>query len=217
MRIKSIGKIAGLIAAVALGVINTSNAAVLMVSDGIGYINPALVGSNFKATDLDRMIGQYNGTVADVVGDKYYTVHGTSVPAAPLPYPLNTQWYDNAPGGDSVNFTTSTLGANTLGLPVNTATATLNIGTGGYLYLVAQWDGGSATGNNSIYYIGGMTGSITLVNDLVKYIGGNASQQALSHFYLVPVPEPTTMVAGALLLLPFAASTIRFVRKNRAA
>jgi hypothetical protein len=30
-----------------------------------------------------------------------------------------------------------------------------------------------------------------------------------------PIPEPTTVLAGALLLLPFAASTIRFVRKNR--
>ena len=33
----------------------------------------------------------------------------------------------------------------------------------------------------------------------------------------VPVPEPTTMIAGALLLLPFGASTFRFVRKNRLA
>jgi hypothetical protein len=33
----------------------------------------------------------------------------------------------------------------------------------------------------------------------------------------VPVPEPTTMVAGALLLLPFGASTLRILRKNRAA
>jgi hypothetical protein len=33
----------------------------------------------------------------------------------------------------------------------------------------------------------------------------------------VTVPEPTTMIAGGLLLLPFAASTIRFMRKNRAA
>ncbi len=32
-----------------------------------------------------------------------------------------------------------------------------------------------------------------------------------------PVPEPTTLVAGALLLLPFAASTLRFVRRNRRA
>jgi hypothetical protein len=31
------------------------------------------------------------------------------------------------------------------------------------------------------------------------------------------IPEPTTMIAGALLLLPFAASTLRMVRKNRTA
>jgi hypothetical protein len=33
----------------------------------------------------------------------------------------------------------------------------------------------------------------------------------------VAVPEPTTMIAGALLLLPFGASTLRILRKNRAA
>jgi hypothetical protein len=32
-----------------------------------------------------------------------------------------------------------------------------------------------------------------------------------------PVPEPTTMVAGALLLLPFGASTLRMFRKSRTA
>jgi hypothetical protein len=32
-----------------------------------------------------------------------------------------------------------------------------------------------------------------------------------------PVPEPTTMIAGALLLLPFGASTLRLLRKNRKA
>jgi hypothetical protein len=32
----------------------------------------------------------------------------------------------------------------------------------------------------------------------------------------VVVPEPTTLVAGALLLLPFGASTLRIVRKKRA-
>jgi hypothetical protein len=32
-----------------------------------------------------------------------------------------------------------------------------------------------------------------------------------------PVPEPTTMIAGALLLLPFGASTLRRMRKTRTA
>ena len=33
---------------------------------------------------------------------------------------------------------------------------------------------------------------------------------------LFPVPEPTTMIAGALLLLPFGASTLRILRKSHA-
>ncbi|NOS70498.1 MAG: hypothetical protein HOP33_11265 [Verrucomicrobia bacterium] len=33
---------------------------------------------------------------------------------------------------------------------------------------------------------------------------------------LAAVPEPTTVIAGALLLLPFGASTVRFIRRNRA-
>jgi hypothetical protein len=37
------------------------------------------------------------------------------------------------------------------------------------------------------------------------------------HFVPAPIPEPTTMIAGALLLLPFGASTIRILRKIRAA
>ena len=34
---------------------------------------------------------------------------------------------------------------------------------------------------------------------------------------LTPVPEPTTMIAGALLLLPFGASTLRVLRKRQTA
>jgi len=34
---------------------------------------------------------------------------------------------------------------------------------------------------------------------------------------LFPVPEPTTMITGALLLLPFGASTLRILRKTRKA
>jgi len=34
---------------------------------------------------------------------------------------------------------------------------------------------------------------------------------------ITPVPEPTTIIAGALLMLPFAASTIRLIGKKRIA
>ena len=42
-------------------------------------------------------------------------------------------------------------------------------------------------------------------------------QDILAQFDVTPVPEPTTMLAGALLLLPFGASTLRILRKTRAA
>jgi len=47
----------------------------------------------------------------------------------------------------------------------------------------------------------------------------NGSFKAFSHVEIggTPVAEPTTMIAGALLLLPFAASTLRFLRRIHAA
>ena len=36
-------------------------------------------------------------------------------------------------------------------------------------------------------------------------------------WYSTPIPEPGTMIAGAMMLLPFGASILRFLRKNRAA
>ena len=39
----------------------------------------------------------------------------------------------------------------------------------------------------------------------------------IDRMVLTVVPEPATMIAGALLLLPFALSTFRLLRRNRAA
>lgn len=46
--------------------------------------------------------------------------------------------------------------------------------------------------------------------------GGEFKEFGLSHVTAFnPVPEPSTMIAGALLLLPFAASTVRALRRKR--
>jgi hypothetical protein len=50
------------------------------------------------------------------------------------------------------------------------------------------------------------------VADMVLDNPGQAQDQLV-----IVVPEPTTVVAGALLLLPFGASTLRILRKNRVA
>ena len=49
--------------------------------------------------------------------------------------------------------------------------------------------------------------------DYTRY--GNPN--AIGSITLFPVPEPTTMVAGAMLLLPFGMSTLRMFRKTRTA
>jgi hypothetical protein len=63
-------------------------------------------------------------------------------------------------------------------------------------------------------------------SDLIAGIGGNRygwfdynqfPTLAFDNASLSTVPEPTTMIAGALLLLPFGISTIRRLRKNRTA
>jgi hypothetical protein len=46
-------------------------------------------------------------------------------------------------------------------------------------------------------------------------LGSSQAQTAFDKLSMVP--EPTTMIAGALLLLPFGASTLRLLRKNRTA
>jgi hypothetical protein len=47
--------------------------------------------------------------------------------------------------------------------------------------------------------------------------GGSSASPIIDNVTLSTVPEPTTVVAGALLLLPFGASTLRILRKSRIA
>ncbi len=52
--------------------------------------------------------------------------------------------------------------------------------------------------------------------DIVKITAPNGGA-IIDRMVLTVVPEPATMIAGALLLLPFALSTLRVLRRNRAA
>lgn len=66
----------------------------------------------------------------------------------------------------------------------------------------------------------GITGPQFKGNVLESTIAGTGPGSGGSQeFFLLgtPVPEPATMVAGALLLLPFGVSTLRMFRKSRTA
>lgn len=59
-----------------------------------------------------------------------------------------------------------------------------------------------------------MLADITSYADLEGLVGSTADN---TQGFVVAVPEPATMIAGALLLLPFGASTLRILRRNRTA
>lgn len=59
------------------------------------------------------------------------------------------------------------------------------------------------------------TSTVLSFTDISGGVGsGTAFGAAIDNVVLVPVPEPATLVAGALLLLPFGASALRIVRRK---
>lgn len=85
-------------------------------------------------------------------------------------------------------------GGNVLG------TVTPNAGTGNWTLFTATFVAGANQGGGLI--------------DLSTLSSGN--DFAVDDISVIAVPEPTTMVAGALLLLPFGASTLRVFRRRTA-
>lgn len=86
----------------------------------------------------------------------------------------------------------------------------VNAGTGAGLVKLAESKLGLNDSNVKTTDANGAYG-VVVMN--VYYQNGTLSQDQLA----IAVPEPSTVIAGALLLLPFGASVLRTVRKNRAA
>lgn len=73
------------------------------------------------------------------------------------------------------------------------------------------WTQPGYTGTGDLLYIYTDSHSYGLTPDAVK------DQQSANVIGLSPVPEPSTVVAGALMLLPFGIGAIRSLRKDRTA
>jgi hypothetical protein len=80
------------------------------------------------------------------------------------------------------------------------------LGNGGPGYTVTESDGAgvSALVTTMLSALPGLTAEA----DLVAIVSPDGQS------YVLAVPEPTTMIAGALLLLPFGASTFRILRRK---
>jgi hypothetical protein len=92
---------------------------------------------------------------------------------------------------------------------------------------VADISGGSAV--NALVFIAHFAGEPPLPGATPPFVlnfevfneGSKVGETMLgwtgNEFDVVPVPEPSTLLAGVLLLLPFGASTLRSLRKRQAA
>jgi hypothetical protein len=78
---------------------------------------------------------------------------------------------------------------------------------------------GEVVGFNFNAGLGVGVSQLVIATDLSHYTQTTAgiSDGASTTAAALSVPEPTTMIAGALLLLPFGASTLRILRKTRTA
>jgi len=123
--------------------------------------------------------------------------------------------WDGGPSGNASSYLTGTVN---WGLIQTTGSAgainaALNINLSGLSYsglnadLIALANGKNGSVNLTFQFNPGKT-----LSELVSL------QQGLTTSYsgsITAIPEPSTVVAGALLLLPFGVSTIRILRKNR--
>lgn len=75
--------------------------------------------------------------------------------------------------------------------------------------------GAESVGGANSGFVGFLQPASTILVTETIWAGENNAVTGFDNTYVVP--EPSTVVAGCLLVLPFAASTIRFMRKNRKA
>ena len=195
-----------LIAGATLTLPRYGHAAVDLGGYGVGYSATVIPPSGMNATYLGDIVSFYNTgaptsiTIGSGKGATTYSFtkdQGSATPAAPnLPAPTKLN-------SEITSFTGQ-----------GTASATINLGGGGFEYLIGQWDG--PKGADAVYYIGGLSGVITLDNrNPIFGSGSGGSAYGLSGFWLggdnsipanpvqnvIPVPEATIGPEGGVLLL----------------
>jgi hypothetical protein len=103
----------------------------------------------------------------------------------------------------------------------STGYGTTDTADNGRFYVTGGLTGGVLTAYN--FYLSALNNGSSAANVAAALASGNilhsdevgAGQDLI--WNITPVPEPTTIIAGALLLLPFGMSTLRILRKTQAA
>jgi len=159
----NLSRLAPAMAAVAAAIALTASpasATVNLNTDGIGYVTPTIIPpSGFTITYVDNMIGAYNGGSTQTISGETYNV-------------VNAGTFGTLTDPTSLGAMVPVSGGPT--------SYSINLGAGGYGYLVADWDG--PNGADAIYDIAGLTGTITL--DITGNWGFKNPESGLSNYWL---------------------------------
>lgn len=192
-------------------VVSTSNANLILNGS---FERPALSpGTHFSLAAPSSWTGTGNN----------YGIHNFSAPNGTYPAAQdgNQYWDDSSGAHLTQGFTIATAGN----------------------YLLTWFDGTFVTGNSGSYLVKVLDNSLAVVSSQAigyNYNNGDWHQRSMNltglatgNYFLqmgfagggtfldnvvldsVAVPEPTTVIAGALLLLPFGVTTLRALRKQR--
>lgn len=185
----------------------TSNAALTltMANYGVGWSDPSAIPPSSADMDgyVETMVGLYNNHA-----DGYSTTIAIAG-ASDGPFTAYVDKGTLVPGTISAASVSGFTG-NNVSVNGGPNSYTIDLGAGGYTYLILGWDG--PQGADQLYYIAGLTGEITVSNAELP----SDFRKGLSNYWLgtaTVVPEPSTVVAGALLLIPLGVQTIRRLRK----
>ena len=201
-------KIAGLAVvatAICIGGSTSANAALtwtppleLSSHDVVGAANE-LTGDGAGTLALEMAVGQQildlGTSVSTTIGGRLYNTGPTD--------------YSGTLTGGAKSDEALGLGANAYNVPA------------GWGWVVAKYDGPKA--GYVLFHLGGQAATLpeyswSIWNAVTGQGDPVQDSYQISNFSVYnAVPEPTTMIAGALLLLPFGASTIRYFRKSRTA
>jgi hypothetical protein len=162
------------------------------------------------------VVGIMNGLAGDNPGndEPYFAQEILNLTANTL----NFSFTDSSSGVAHLYSTSSTEYSGTV-IHTGTHQGSDNNVPAGYDYVIAKYDGKNA--GYVLFHLGGQAATIPEYSYSIW--GADAGQYQISGYTAFDVtsdspqvPEPTTVIAGALLLLPFGASTIRVLRNRRA-
>jgi hypothetical protein len=193
-------------AAILIGAM-TSAKATLTIDFPMHYSSAGIVGTvqGFNGDNPENDASVFAQTLLNVTG-------------------LNTIWNDPAVGQNNRTYHNSSIVdyAGTIqGLGIKTDTPNPS-GAGGTVHVSSGWEFAIAKydGKNAGWVMFALGGQDAYIPTVSQDFWGDAGtdQYKISSFTVFnAVPEPTTMIAGALLLLPLGASTLRILRKSRKA